>query len=274
MGAATRLCSKQQHHPVTHTSGMEGHPCGCSTRLYCSISMGDGGKWQLRAPTEVRLAAGAALCAWAAGAEVSMESRGLISEVPSGPKGGRPPSGIDPSLFMLLKGITSVGQGAWCSRWLERLLCPSYTAWHASVEGQDQDITWWVLDKLLCAANGSAGCLDPAVRQSLPIALLLCTMHAGHALQSEKHSLFDVTPRRTIQAHNCCRTNTSMMMCLAALSKDYAHIEGFPEAGSGGRAGDDQVNAVLLQKFYQPLLSIVLHGHLRQSALPSACQTT
>ena len=61
-------------------------------------------------------------------------------------------------------------------------------------------------------------------------------------------------------------------LCSAAVSRDHAHIEGLPEAGRGGRAGDDQVDAVLLQKLHQALLCIVLHTHLRQSAPHSACQ--
>ena len=105
-------------------------------------------------PTEVRLAAEAPLGAWAAGAGVSMDSRGLISETPSGLKGGRTPSGMDPSLLMLLKGITSVGQGALCSRWLDRLLCPSCTALHALAQSQDQISAWWVMNDLLYASDG------------------------------------------------------------------------------------------------------------------------
>ena len=125
----------------------------------------------MRPPTEMRLAAGAPPCAEAGGAEVSMDSRGLISTVPSGLKGGRPPSGMDPSLLMPLKGMTSVGQGAWCSRWLERLLCPSCTAWHASAQNQDQIKAKWLLDDLPCALDGWEGYADPAARHALPIAL-------------------------------------------------------------------------------------------------------
>ena len=136
-GAARGLGTKQQHHPATHVLGTTMQLL-YSRQLKSSIAMSDRRQQQVHLPTEMRLVAGAPLGAEAAGAEVSMDSRGLISMAPSGLKGGRPPSGMDPSLLMPLKGMTSVGQGAWCSRWLDRLLCPSCMAWHASAQNRDQ----------------------------------------------------------------------------------------------------------------------------------------
>ena len=132
-GAARDMGTQQQHHPPLMFLGRKGDHAATLFK-----AMSDSRKQQVRPPTEMRLAAGAPLGAEAAGAEVSMDSRGLISMAPSGLKGGRPPSGMDPSLLMPLKGMTSVGQGAWCSRWLDRLLCPSCMAWHASAQNRDQ----------------------------------------------------------------------------------------------------------------------------------------
>ena len=55
-------------------------------------------------------------------------SRGLISAATWSPMAaGGSASGMEPSELRLLKGMTSVGQGAWCSRCDDRLACPSCT---------------------------------------------------------------------------------------------------------------------------------------------------
>ena len=67
-----------------------------------------------------------------------------------------------------------------------------------------------------------------------------------------------------VQAQKFCGKMQACWLCSAAVLRGDAHIEGLPEAGRGGRAGDDQVDAVLLQKLHQALLCIVLHGHPRR----------
>ena len=55
-------------------------------------------------------------------------SRGLISAATWSPMAaGGSASCMEPSELRLLKGMTSVGQGAWCSRCDDRLACPSCT---------------------------------------------------------------------------------------------------------------------------------------------------